>query len=69
MVTTWVQFGMEIVIIEIEDEMRNTILEAQKRLTMVNAQVKTNNGLIYVFGYNGNYNSDGKFIVICIDKR
>lgn len=37
MVTTWVQFGMEIVIIEIEDEMRNTILEAQKRQTMVNA--------------------------------
>lgn len=37
MVTTWVQFGMEIVIIEIEDEMRNTILEAQRRLTMVNA--------------------------------
>ena len=29
MVTTWVQFGMEIVIIEIEDEMRNTILEAR----------------------------------------
>ena len=49
MVTTWVQFGMEIVIIEIEDEMRNTILEAQKRLTMVNAQVKTNDGLICVF--------------------
>lgn len=37
MVTTWVQFGIEIVIIEIEDEMRNTILEAQKRQTMVNA--------------------------------
>lgn len=31
------QFGIEIVIIEIEDEMRNTILEAQKRQTMVNA--------------------------------
>ena len=29
MVTTWVQFGMEIVLIEIEDELRNTILEAR----------------------------------------
>ena len=31
------QFGIEIIYIEIEDEMRNTILEAQKRQTMVNA--------------------------------
>ena len=31
------QFGIEIINIEIEDEMRNTILEAQKRQTMVNA--------------------------------
>lgn len=30
------QFGIEIIYIEIEDEMRNTILEAQKRQTMVN---------------------------------
>ena len=31
------QFGIEIIYIEIEDEMRNTILEAQKRQNMVNA--------------------------------
>ncbi|EGT4562027.1 hypothetical protein DFW19_08590 [Clostridioides difficile] len=31
------QFGIETIKIEIEDEMRNTILEAQKRQTMVNA--------------------------------
>lgn len=31
------QFGIEIINIEIEDEMRNTILEAQKRQNMVNA--------------------------------
>ena len=31
------QFGIEIIYIAIEDEMRNTILEAQKRQTMVNA--------------------------------
>lgn len=31
------QFGIEIIYIEIEDEMRNTILEAQERQTMVNA--------------------------------
>lgn len=31
------QFGIETIKIEIEDEMRNTILETQKRQTMVNA--------------------------------
>ena len=31
------QFGIDIIKIEIEDEMRNTIVEAQKRQTMVNA--------------------------------
>ena len=31
------QFGIEIMKIEIEDEMRNIILEAQKRQIMVNA--------------------------------
>ena len=31
------QFGIETIKIEIEDEMRKTILEAQKRQTMVNA--------------------------------
>ena len=31
------QFGIETIKIEIEDEMRNTILEAQKRQAMVNA--------------------------------
>ena len=31
------QFGIETIKIEIEDEMRNNILEAQKRQTMVNA--------------------------------
>ena len=43
------QFGIETIKIEIEDEMRNTILEAQKRQTMVNAEVKTNNRSICVF--------------------
>ena len=35
------QFGIEIMKIEIEDEMRNIILEAQKRQIMVNAEIKT----------------------------